>query len=142
MTVDAVRVLGIDLAAQAKKTYACALDHDVGELRGEIHGNCDDDRLRELASGCRKVAIDAPFGWPNEFVEALNAHRAGGAWPAPDDERPEIFRASLSFRATDRVIMHTRHPLSVSTDKLGVTAMRCAHLLHRWGSQRPVDRTG
>jgi len=110
-----------------------------------VHGlspGCDDDSLFELARGCEKVAIDAPFGWPNDFIDALNAHRAFGAWPAPDDESPEIFRASLSFRATDRVVMHTRRPLSVSTDKLGVTAMRCAFLLHRWSTARPVDRTG
>ena len=39
--------------------------------------------------------------------------------------------------------MHTRRPLSVSTDKLGVTAMRCAHLLHRWSAAGDaVDRAG
>jgi hypothetical protein len=38
--------------------------------------------------------------------------------------------------------MHTRRPLSVSTDKLGVTAMRCAHLLHRWSAGKAIDRTG
>lgn len=135
-------VLGIDLAASAKKTYACVLEPADGDLRAELVGGCDDDTLLELAGGCDKVAIDAPFGWPNDFVDALNAHRAFGAWPAPDDESPEIFRASLSFRATDRVVMHTRRPLSVSTDKLGVTAMRCAFLLHRWSSAGPVDRTG
>jgi len=137
-----MRVLGIDLAAQPKRTYACLLDQRLGELHGEIHRSCDDDRLQGLAVGCRKVAIDAPFGWPNEFVDALDAHRAGGPWPAPDDESPEIYRAALSFRATDRVVMHTRRPLSVSTDKLGVTAMRCAYLLDRWGRSELVNRTG
>jgi hypothetical protein len=138
----AVRVLGIDLAAQAAKTYACVLDERGGELCAEIHSSCDDERLRALADGCRKVAIDEPFGWPNEFVDALNTHCAGGRWPAPDDEAPEVFRASLSFRGTDRVVMHTRRPLSVSTDKLGVTAMRCAYLLDRWAAKEPVDRGG
>jgi hypothetical protein len=85
----------------------------------------DHRTLLKLAQRREKLAIDAPFGWPN-FVDALNAHGASEAWPAPDDEEPEIFRASLSFRATDRVVMHTRRPLSVSTDKLGVTAMRGA----------------
>src|SRR4051812_22369514 len=81
----AVRVLGIDLAAQAKKTYACLLDDRAGELHAQVHPACEDGRLRQLAVGCRKVAIDAPFGWPNEFVDALSAHRVGGPWPAPDD---------------------------------------------------------
>ncbi|MEA2278750.1 MAG: hypothetical protein QOC78_3710 [Solirubrobacteraceae bacterium] len=135
-------VLGVDLAAGAKKTYACVLDARDGVLHGELFAGCDDATLLGLAEGCEKVAIDAPFGWPREFVDALEAHRRLEAWPAPDDANPEVFRAALSFRATDRVVMHTRRPLSVSTDKLGVTAMRCAHLLHRWSSVEPVDRTG
>jgi len=136
-------VLGIDLAAGAKKTYACALVDRDGELGAELFAGCDDDRLLALAEGRQKVAIDAPFGWPRAFVEALDAHRRFEMWPAPDDGPPETFRAALSFRATDRVVMHTRRPLSVSTDKLGVTAMRCAHLLQRWSSAgKPVDRAG
>jgi predicted nuclease with RNAse H fold len=134
-----MRVLGIDLAARPKKTDACLLHWSNGEFQVELHRVCDDAKLIQLARGCEKVAIDAPFGWPNEFVDALVAHRATEAWPAPDGESPEVFRASLSFRATDRVVMHTRRPLSVSTEKLGVTAMRCAHLLHRW---KVRDRTG
>ena len=136
-------VLGIDLAARAKKTYACALESREGMLRGELFAGCDDDSLLALAQGRAKVAIDAPFGWPREFVDALNAHRRFEPWPAPDDGLPDAFRAALSFRATDRVVMHTRRPLSVSTDKLGVTAMRCAYLLHRWSSAgEAVDRSG
>jgi hypothetical protein len=38
--------------------------------------------------------------------------------------------------------MQTRRPVSVSTDRLGVTAMRCAHLLHRWSNGQHIDRTG
>jgi hypothetical protein len=135
-------VLGIDLAAGAKKTYACALQERGGKLRAELFASCDDERLLTLAEGRDKVAIDAPFGWPREFIQALNAHRSLDAWPAPDDISPEKFRAALSFRTTDRVVMHTRRPLSVSTDKLGVTAMRCAYLLHRWSLGEPVDRAG
>jgi hypothetical protein len=136
-------VLGVDLAAGARKTYACALKYRDGGLSAELFAGCDDDRLLGLAEGRTKVAIDAPFGWPRAFVDALQAHRRFEAWPAPDEGPPETFRASLSFRETDRVVMQTRRPLSVSTDKLGVTAMRCAHLLHRWAlAGESVDRTG
>jgi hypothetical protein len=136
-------VLGIDLAAAPKRTYACTLDEHGGALRAEVHAACDDDALRTLAAGRGKVAIDAPFGWPRAFVDALDAHRRFEAWPAPDDEPPETFRTELSYRATDRVTMRTRRPLSVSTDRIGVTAMRCAHLLHRWARDgERVDRTG
>jgi hypothetical protein len=122
-------VLGIDLAAGAPKTYACLLEPSDDQLHAPIAAGCGDEDLRQMAQGCAKVASDAPFGWPDPFINAFVAHRAADAWPAPDDEPPEIFRASLSFRTTDRVTMHTRRPLSVSTDRLGVTAMRCAHLL-------------
>jgi len=142
-TVVRVSVLGIDLAAGTRKTYACVLEDGDGALFGELFSRCDDEQLLSLAAGQKKVAIDAPFGWPRAFVEALTAHRQFEAWPAPDDGPPEVFRAQLSFRATDRVVMQTRRPLSVSTDKLGVTAMRCAHLLHRWASEgEAVDRAG
>lgn len=40
------------------------------------------------------------------------------------------------------VVAQTRRPLSVSTDKLGVTAMRCAHLLQRWSAGETIDRSG
>ena len=69
-------VLGIDLAAGVKKTYACVLRLEEGSLRAELHGRCGDERLVALAAGCEKVAIDAPFGWPRDFVDALDAHRA------------------------------------------------------------------
>lgn len=136
------RVLGIDLSAATPKTYACTLVVQAGSLEASIDAGCDDACLLELAKGCSKVAIDAPFGWPSAFVDAIDDHRSGRAWPAPDEGDPAVFRASLSYRATDRLAMQTRHPLSVSTDRLGVTAMRCAHLLQRWSGKQPVSRTG
>ncbi len=137
-------VLGIDLAAEPTKTYACTLDARDGRLDARLFRSCDDDRLLALAEGRARIGIDAPFGWPNAFVDAVSAHRDGRPWLAPPDGEPRAFRASLSFRATDRVVMQTRRPLSVSTDKLGVTAMRCAFLLDRWSraSSEPVDRAG
>jgi hypothetical protein len=78
-------ILGIDLAAQPKKTYACVLDGNEAML----HATCDDAMLRELAAECEKVAIDSPFGWPVAFVDALNAHRRFERWPAPHDDDPQ-----------------------------------------------------
>lgn len=142
MNTHQTRVLGIDLAAQPRDTYACMVDPIDGGLSAVLAGACDDTRLLALADGCAKVAIDAPFGWPEDFVDALNAHREGGPWPSPPGEDPAARRALLRFRATDRVVSQTRPPLSVSTDRIGVTAMRCAHLLHLWSVNEPVDRTG
>lgn len=54
-------------------------------------------------------------------------------------------RRELRYRATDyRVRQITgRWPLSVSTDRIGVAAMRCASLLDSLAAQgAPVDRCG
>lgn len=133
-----MRVLGIDLAASPKNTAACLLDG----LAATLHDGCDDDALVALAKQCDKVAIDAPFGWPDPFVTAVVAHRDGRVWPTPPDTPTEDHRAALSYRLTDRIVMATRRPLSVSSDRIGVTAMRCAHLLQLFAEGEPVDRTG
>jgi hypothetical protein len=101
-----------------------ALVRRLGHRRSRLLG------VREGGAAAAVFATGA--GWPREFVEALNAYRRFEPWPAPDEGAPETFRAALSFRVTDRVVTHTRRPLSVSTDRLGVTATRCAYLLHRW----------
>ncbi len=137
-----MRVLGIDLAAAPEGTCACVLDEAVGGLRATIRARCDDATLLELADGCDKVAIDAPFGWPSDFVRAIAAHAAGQPWPATPDTDQKAFRRSLSFRTTDLIVAQTRRPLSVSTDRIGVTTMRCAYLLSQWSQDEPVDRTG
>src|SRR5262249_14932764 len=94
--------------------------------------------------GADKVAIDAPFGWPDEFVEAVSAHRNRVGWPGSGEDQ-DLYRFQLSFRATDRRLIErgSRRPLSVSTDLIGVVAMRCAFLLDRLAARgEPVDRAG
>jgi hypothetical protein len=119
--------IGIDLAAQAKDTAACVVDwgHAPAELRLLTLG-LDDEALLELIATHQptKVAIDAPFGWPAPFVSAISSYAAGAPWSATDT-RP------LRLRATDlNVIEQTgQQPLSVSSDRIAVTAMRCAGLL-------------
>lgn len=93
----------------------------------------------ELVERTDKVGIDAPFGWPEEFVSFVAGHHRMEPWPGADAADPDSFRSLLSFRETDRRVRSVRRPLSVSTDKIGVTAMRCAALLHAIGE---VDRAG
>ena len=71
-----------------------------------------------------KVGIDAPFGWPSEFIEAINAYHAAGTWEPLSGDR-------LRLRETDRAVRDETGitPLSVSTDKIAIVAMRCAKLL-------------
>jgi predicted nuclease with RNAse H fold len=140
-----VRTLGIDLAAQPANTGACAVDWRLGSARvSDLRSGLDDDALLDAIAAADKVGIDAPFGWPDDFVEAVVAHRERERWPGSSEDQ-DVYRFHLSFRATDRRLIEAgaRRPLSVSTDLIGVVAMRCAFLLDRLAAQgEPVDRAG
>jgi predicted nuclease with RNAse H fold len=140
-----VRTLGIDLAAQPANTSACAVDWGPSRpVVSELGSGLDDDALLDAISGADKVGIDAPFGWPDEFVDAVAAHRDRAGWPGSGEDQ-DIYRFHLSFRATDRRLIEqgSRRPLSVSTDLIGVVAMRCAYLLDCLAARgEPVDRAG
>lgn len=134
------RTLGIDLAAQAKRTAACVVEWEGGAAAiAALEPGLGDSQLLDLSAGADKVGIDAPFGWPDDFVRAVAGHHGMKPWPGVDAPDDNEFRFRLSFRETDRHVMDVRRPLSVSTDKIGVTAMRCAGLLQKMGD---VDRTG
>ncbi len=137
--------LGIDLAAQPSNTSACAIEWETGRaVISDLRSGLDDRALLAAMAKADKVGIDAPFGWPDEFVEAVVAHRDGALWPGCGADQ-DLYRFRLSFRATDRhLIEHGgRRPLSVSTDLIGVVAMRCANLLDRLSAAgEPVDRAG
>ena len=140
---------GIDLAAQPKNTAGCLIEWDE-RGRGRVQRPLErlDDRalLDRMAAAdeVTKVAIDAPFGWPETFVRSIPAYQDDGRWPDPPGSSAS--QAALRLRATD---LATRRltgltPLSVSTDRIGVVAMRCARLLV--GAQLAcgagIDRSG
>lgn len=85
-----------------------------------------------------KVGLDVPFGWPLAFVESIVSHRDGTPWP-------EHLSRKLCYRATDYFVQAEtgKWPLSVSTDRIGITAFRSASLLSRLVvSGEVVDRGG
>jgi predicted nuclease with RNAse H fold len=98
-----------------------------------------DDDLIGLAEDCAAVGIDAPFGWPEPFVEFVQEwHGNHGASPSPwSVDR----RDALRFRLTDLDVARRvgRAPLSVSSDRIALPALRCAGLLGRLGV---TDRSG
>jgi len=129
-----LRTLGVDFAAQPANTAACLVEWRDGIaaiLR--IERPCDDERLRSLFAEADKVGIDVPLGWPDPFVRAVHAHHAGGPWPSETT-------SALCLRRTDLAVWKATgvRPLSVSTDRIGITAFRAASLLNL----EAVDRLG
>jgi predicted nuclease with RNAse H fold len=135
-----VLTLGIDLSASDAQTAACFLDWRDGAGTDEgsppILG-VGDDALLAMMERADKVGIDAPFGWPDTFREMVNTWSEEGAW---DGDMP---RNSLRYRLTDQFqISQGRTPLSVSSDRIASTAMRCADILaqHYLARDEALDR--
>jgi hypothetical protein len=72
------------------------------------------------------------------LVTAVTAHHEGRAWPGSDQR-------SLCFRETDRVVHREtgRCPLSVSSDRIAIPAMRAAAVLSTLAARgTAVNRSG
>jgi predicted nuclease with RNAse H fold len=140
-----MRTVGVDLAAEAARTAVAWLDWSAdGAHVTEIRIWADDDLIVEAVMGSDKTGIDCPLGWPDKFVDFVNAHRAGHV-DVPSDIAGRGWRRDLALRVTDQVVYDLTGltPLSVSADRIGHTAMRCAGLLAELARQgRPVDRRG
>jgi hypothetical protein len=132
--------LGIDLASQPEDTAACLIDWSgpKGAVLSYAKAKLDDDELLRLMSSSEvsRVGIDAPFGWPMPFVDALVTYQAGGQWLPLD--APELRFRSTEFHVKAQAC---QQPLSAVTDRLIWPTMRCHRLLSRIKPQ-PVDRTG
>ena len=136
---------GVDLAAEPKGTALAVVDWSSGSATvSDLQLGITDEPIVEMASQVDKLGIDCALGWPQEFVNfvsqqsdpTLSQHNFDGGME---------WRRSLAYRETDRHVREVtgRWPLSVSTDRLGLTAMRCAGLLSRLsGSGVQIDRTG
>jgi hypothetical protein len=98
--------------------------------------------LVEYCSGANAVGVDVPFGWPRPFVDALGHYEIGVALER--DRRPYRLRMTdiwiaetLPQRLTRPVTPPT--PFSVSTDKLGATAMVGTILLKKLSGEFEVS---
>ncbi|PRY70015.1 uncharacterized protein DUF429 [Glaciihabitans tibetensis] len=136
---------GVDLAAENKGTALAVIEWTTARATLlELHLGVDDEQIVAAASIVDKIGIDCAFGWPDEFVQFVAAHAAGEREPT-GPEGGMAWRRTLAYRETDRDVREKigRWPLSVSTDRLGLTAMRCAGLLARLeDSGIDVDRAG
>lgn len=135
--MSAVRILGIDLSSQAKNTAAWTL---LADGQNVVPRECifpaDDDRLNRLIEDAEVIGIDVPFGWPTPFLRAV---RSLPDWPTGTwAELRDGFRLRETDRAVHAVIRQIQ-PLSVSSDRIALPAMRAMGLLNRW---KVVDRSG
>jgi predicted nuclease with RNAse H fold len=137
-----MRTLGIDLSANPAKTGVCLIDWDAGSVE-LLHRPMTDEELVPQIADCDLAGIDVPLGWPDEFVAAVAAHHTSSGWP-PVGVSPPGDREPLRFRRTDVLARaHGARPLSVSSDLIGVAAMRGARLQHLLvAAGVPVDRSG
>jgi predicted nuclease with RNAse H fold len=127
-----VHAVGIDLAAAAKATGAVLIAGGPSAWSAtEVSGRLDDDALVDVVRTVDVVGVDSPLGWPAAFVDAVQVHSSFRPWPGGVD------RSMLTHRDTDRAIRRygIRAALSVSADKLGSVAMRCALLQRRWAEE-------
>jgi predicted nuclease with RNAse H fold len=135
---------GIDLAAEPKGTALAIIE--FGKQRAKLfclEQGLNDETLIEKTLKADKVGIDCAFGWPIEFAKFIVRNQDLTNTDLIDGGMD--FRRALSFRGTDLVIKELtgRWPLSVSTDRLGLTAMRCAGLLSKYQQAGiGIDRSG
>lgn len=151
------RYIGIDLSTSAEEIGACTLtEFKKGELeltdspitvcfRGSsekaiVHVFDFIKNRTENFSGQVILALDVPFGWPKDFSGAVAEHKVGRSF----GKHP---RTRYRYRETDLVVQKllasklpskgTLNPLSVSTDRLGLTAIWASDLIER--VQRELD---
>lgn len=138
-----MRTIGVDLAAGVPGTALAEIVWaDGGARLTRLEVGVDDAAIvASVSDDAGWLGIDCPLGWPDAFVEFVRDHHAGSV-PGSVDGGAE-WRRPLVYRHTDHVVRERigRWPLSVSTDRLGVTALRCAGLLGRLAEAGfPVDR--
>jgi predicted nuclease with RNAse H fold len=137
-----VRTVGVDLAAEPKKTAVAVVDwRDGHAVVDSVAVGQTDAEIIERVVAADKAGIDCPLGWPEPFVDFLIAHRDGKP-VAPNDIAA---RRTLAYRTTDLVLKAESGvlPLSVAADLIGHTAMRAAGVLSELAARgQPVDRSG
>jgi hypothetical protein len=142
-----VLTAGIDLAAGSAGTALAVIEWADDRARLiDLRLGIDDAAIVAVASAgdIAKLGIDCAFGWPDEFVAFVSGH-ADLSTRDPSVDGGMVWRRTLAYRETDRFAHEVtgRWPLSVSTDRLGLTAMRCAGLLRRLAEAGvDTDRAG
>jgi hypothetical protein len=134
---------GVDLASQSAHTACCTIewaDHRASVT--DLTVGVDDDRITALIATVDKLGIDTPLGWPVAFADAVSQHSRNGSWPSSYSHADTT---AMRYRRTDLWVwkaLQASPPLSVSTDRIALPAMRAAALLARLPRPAPIDGTG
>lgn len=122
-----MRYVGIDLAAEAKRTGMAVITEGRSTCTVEqVRVGVDDDALVTAIREADRVGVDVPLGWPEKFIDFI-ASQAQGALPSPQST-DRVWRRGLTMRATDLEV-HRRTglvPLSVAADRIAHAALRWA----------------
>jgi hypothetical protein len=141
-----VLTFDVDLASKDRLTAGCLVDWQDAPLVVEVLRPLPDDAIVRWARdpAVAATAIDAPFGWPSAFVDAVAEYGRGGPFPDNADDLWLRTADDLWLRTTDRVVWAAvgRRPLSVSSDRIAYPAARAARLLSRLGPGRPARQDG
>lgn len=136
-------IAGLDLAAEPKATALSLIDWSSKKARlVQLDLNIEDQLIVDSTREAEKLGIDCALGWPIEFVDFLNRYSQNSFSQIDGDMS---WRRRMAYRETDRAVraLTGRWPLSVSTDRLGLTAMRCAGLLSKLAEDGvEIDRSG
>lgn len=139
-----MRTIGVDLAAGVPGTALAEITWEPGGARlVRLDLGVDDAAIVASLGGDGWLGLDCPLGWPDAFVDFVQAHHGSTAPALGEVDGGADWRRGLVYRRTDVVVRDRigRWPLSVSTDRLGVTALRGAGLLRRLAATGfPVDR--
>lgn len=117
--------VGIDYAAQPENTAACRGVWESGKATVEKPFlNVNNGHLVHLSLDVDKVGVDVPFGWPIKFIQFISSHNDGA-------NPPEVKGEDFRLRSTDKYVWEKtgRQPLSVSSDRIAITAFQAATCL-------------
>jgi predicted nuclease with RNAse H fold len=134
---------GVDLSSQAAHTASCVIEWSRSGARvSHLALDVDDQAITALVQAVDKLGIDVPLGWPLAFANAVAQHSNQGLWPADYTHSESL---AYRYRRTDLWVwraLKTSPPLSVSTDRIAIPAMRAAAVLSRLPERVVLDGSG
>lgn len=137
-----MRTAGIDLAADVSRTAVAVIEWSPLPTVLDVQVGVGDEQVLDAIRSSDKAGIDCPLGWPEPYLDLVAQHRIGHV---PTADTGIAWRRTMARRTTDEHVATVTglYPLSVSTDRIGVVALRAAVLLGQLAAEgKPVDRTG